>query len=121
MLRLANYYFNNLFGDTIKIENLSSFDRAIEDVGPENVVQVFTPSGGVTFNRILYEDDTLPRSTCPGCHGFIRPEDKFCIHCGASLQEMVCHHCRHTERPGAKFCSQCGAPLVVLKVKSIDP
>ena len=41
MLRLANYYFNNLFGDTIKIENLSSFDRAIEDVGPENVVHFF--------------------------------------------------------------------------------
>ncbi len=112
MLRLANYYFNNLFGDNIKIENLPFFDRAIEEVGPENIVQVFAPSGSMTFNRILYEDPTFPRSTCPGCHGFIRPEDKFCGDCGAPLLETICPSCGHHVRPGKKFCTECGTSLV---------
>ena len=117
MLRLANITSTKLFSEEVKIENLLHFNGAIRTIGAEN----FLGLERSMVDRILYEDDTFPRSTCPGCHGFIRPEDKFCIPCGASLQEIVCHHCQHTERPGAKFCSQCGAPLVVLKVKSIEP
>ena len=117
MLRLANFYCTKFSTQNVNVGNLPQFDGAIKKIGTENFLGIDCSIA----DRILYEDDTFPRSTCPGCHGFIRPEDKFCIHCGASLQEMVCHHCRHTERPGAKFCSQCGAPLVVLKVQSIEP
>ena len=122
MLRLANYYGKTVFSDDARLDNLPSFDDTMKEIGPENIVQIFAPSGGpVLLNRILYEDSSGPRSTCPSCHGFIRPEDDFCGDCGAPLHETVCQYCGTTVRPGKKFCTKCGAPLVVLKVKSIGP
>ena len=117
MLRLANITSTKLFSEEVEIENLLHFNGAIRAVGAEN----FLGLERSMVDRILYEDDTLPRSTCPGCHGFIRPTDVFCGHCGAPLNETHCCHCGTTVRPGMKFCTQCGAPLLVLKVKSIEP
>lgn len=118
MLRLANYYSSSLFSDDAEIKNLPFFDGAVREIGAENILQVFSPHN---YDRILYEDPSGPRSTCPSCHGFIRPEDDFCGDCGAPLHETVCQYCGTTVRPGKKFCTKCGAPLVVLKVKSIEP
>ncbi|WP_076944423.1 zinc ribbon domain-containing protein [Angelakisella massiliensis] len=56
-----------------------------------------------------------PRSTCPGCHGSIRPGDKFCGDCGAPLRETTCPSCGYHVRPGKKFCAKCGKNLLEKK------
>ena len=83
--------------------------EAIEELGPENVVQIDTASGITT---LIYEDPSGPRTTCPGCGRFICPEDDFCGDCGAPLRENVCPSCGYHVRPGKKFCTKCGTSLI---------
>ena len=109
MLRHARLCIKSLVNSNLHLTNDDLFDSAIQLIGTENFLGIDTSFDG---SHILYEDPTFPRSTCPGCHGFIRHEDDFCIHCGAPLKETLCPKCGHTERPGAKFCSKCGKRLV---------
>ena len=44
---------------------------------------------------------------CPGC-GKDTPKQKFCIHCGASLEQKVCKECGNVLAQGASFCPNCG-------------
>ncbi len=83
--------------------------EAIEELGPENVVQIDTASGITT---LVYEDPSGPRTTCPGCGRFICPEDDFCGDCGVPLRETVCPSCGYHVRPGKKFCTKCGTSLI---------
>ncbi|WP_423773912.1 double zinc ribbon domain-containing protein [Angelakisella massiliensis] len=70
---------------------------------------------GNGFPALFYEDDDGPRTTCPGCHNFICPEDDFCMTCGAPLRETTCPSCGYHVRPGAKFCTKCGKDLLEKK------
>ncbi|WP_274952628.1 zinc ribbon domain-containing protein [Angelakisella massiliensis] len=113
MLRFKGLYPSGLLNSDLDARNDDLANQAIDQFGAENIIQIFKSHHTSYPNtHILVEDPSGPRSTCPGCHGFIRPEDDFCIHCGAPLKETLCPKCGHTERPGAKFCSKCGKRLV---------
>ena len=86
--------------------------QTIDDVGAENIVQIASDHIGT---NIFYEDSFGPRTTCPGCHNFICPEDDFCMTCGAPLRETTCPSCGYHVRPGAKFCTKCGKNLLEKK------
>ena len=111
MLHLASFNPKLINTSKASIVDMECFNDLLQQIEPENIVGIF-PQIASSAQKILYEDLSGPRSTCPGCHGFIRPEDDFCIHCGAPLKETLCPKCGHTERPGAKFCSKCGKRLV---------
>lgn len=51
------------------------------------------------------------QSTCPKCGKGIKPDDRFCQHCGQSLSQppsKFCSDCGTPRKPGAKFCGGCG-------------
>lgn len=58
----------------------------------------------------------VAQGTCPSCGQPMRPEAKFCLHCGAGAMQhgqpepTPCPYCRQPMRPGARFCSVCGRP-----------
>jgi hypothetical protein len=49
-------------------------------------------------------------ATCPSCGNAVRPDAKFCDHCGTKLA-TVCAKCGADLRPGAKFCDNCGTAV----------
>ncbi|MBE9176229.1 zinc ribbon domain-containing protein [Synechocystis salina LEGE 06155] len=96
--------------------------------------EIFTPVGEpqMEFSIQSFEKKTTsssPESSpevltakyCLACHQPLQDADKFCTHCGASVQikeppkPQICPQCGHTPTPGAKFCGNCG---FVLEVKS---
>ena len=113
MLRFKGLYPSGLLNPNLDVRNDDLTNQAIDQFGAENVIQFFkSPHTSYPSTYILVEDPSGPRSTCPGCHGFIRPGDKFCGDCGAPLQETICPRCGATVRPGKKFCTNCGKRLV---------
>ena len=113
MLLFKDLNASDLFSSQVDICNNQLMNQAIDEIGAENIIQFFKCSK-ISFpnSHLLVEDPSGPRSTCPGCHGFIRPGDKFCGDCGAPLQETLCPRCGTTVRPGKKFCTDCGKRLV---------
>lgn len=51
-------------------------------------------------------------AVCPQCGQPIKPDNKFCAKCGASLTH-ICTTCGQPFQPGDKFCAICGAKLTV--------
>ncbi len=49
---------------------------------------------------------------CARCSQPVSPEDKFCGHCGQSLEKPRCGTCGEDITPGAKFCSGCGVKII---------
>ena len=96
-----------------KLNNSVEVGKRILEIGPENFIGVMPTGNG--FPALFYEDDDGPRTTCPGCHNFICPEDDFCMTCGAPLRETTCPSCGYYVRPGAKFCTKCGKDLLEKK------
>jgi len=54
-------------------------------------------------------------SRCPKCQQMVRPDDQFCIHCGAQLVEAVprCQACQAFVNRTDNFCIFCGTDLRV--------
>ncbi len=48
---------------------------------------------------------------CPHCQNPIRPEMRFCRHCGKSLVGIFCPLCQRVNQPGQKYCLHCGAEM----------
>ena len=51
------------------------------------------------------------QQACPKCGKGIKPDDRFCQHCGQSLSQppsKFCSDCGTPRKPGAKFCGGCG-------------
>jgi len=49
---------------------------------------------------------------CPHCHTEVRPDARFCQHCGESLVAGDrCGSCEAPLAPDAKFCARCGEPV----------
>jgi serine/threonine-protein kinase len=50
---------------------------------------------------------------CPSCHGVVRVDDNYCIHCGWQLVESVprCYSCGGFVDAADRFCIFCGADL----------
>lgn len=50
--------------------------------------------------------------TCTVCDSPVKPDDRFCGTCGASLEfEYTCPACSTPYQPGDLFCAHCGAAL----------
>jgi predicted RNA-binding Zn-ribbon protein involved in translation (DUF1610 family) len=54
---------------------------------------------------------------CPSCGKAYKPEDRFCVACGAALPEaassvLVCPSCGASVRKGDNFCPKCGHDMV---------
>jgi class 3 adenylate cyclase len=47
---------------------------------------------------------------CASCGGQTPAGKRFCIHCGALIQQ-TCAVCAEPLMPGARFCAECGAPV----------
>ena len=55
---------------------------------------------------------TVNMTKCAKCGNKINPEDKFCGHCGASIEnKLVCPECGATNMSGNTNCTSCGAKL----------
>ncbi len=54
-------------------------------------------------------------AACPSCQQRVRPDDQFCIHCGAQLVEAVprCQECQAFVSKTDNFCIFCGTDLRV--------
>lgn len=48
---------------------------------------------------------------CYACQASVPPNAKYCISCGASLENKACSKCGTTSDPANKFCSACGERL----------
>lgn len=52
---------------------------------------------------------------CPKCNEPLRPNAKFCTHCGEKIVAAAgCPQCGAPLKPGAKFCTTCGHKLTVM-------
>ncbi len=49
-------------------------------------------------------------TACPACHGAVPADQRFCGHCGASMQSQ-CRACGEVNPAANKFCGTCGADL----------
>lgn len=49
--------------------------------------------------------------TCQQCGTVNAADAKFCVECGAELDQFLCAGCGKPYKPGSKFCSQCGQRL----------
>jgi hypothetical protein len=56
---------------------------------------------------------TMPAIICPHCRAANEPGDRFCSHCGKSLQVQTrqCPRCQAPLRPNTAFCTKCGSPV----------
>ena len=52
---------------------------------------------------------------CPHCSASIRPDSRFCSHCGCAV---VCPSCESAIEPRARFCSRCGKAVGAASVPS---
>lgn len=57
--------------------------------------------------------DRLSDDICPNCSNPVLPHTKFCIICGASLNQKagICPKCASPTLPHANFCMYCGASI----------
>lgn len=52
---------------------------------------------------------------CPKCNEPLRPNAKFCTHCGEKINVAAdCPKCGMPLKPGAKFCTRCGHKLMAV-------
>ena len=54
-----------------------------------------------------------PPGDCPKCHGEVRGDDQFCMHCGQQLVAEIarCRRCGAYPAPDDAFCIFCGSDL----------
>ncbi len=56
---------------------------------------------------------------CPKCNEPLRPNAKFCTHCGEKIEVAAgCPQCGALLKPGAKFCTKCGYKLTAVSEPS---
>ncbi len=102
---------------------------------PLQAVWVFCKTCGARVNA---EPKQRLNLTCSQCGAINKPESKFCLECGAPLEQsrpdagsagsktlpVHCQQCGVKLEPGASFCKACGAsisgPVTTTDVKSLD-
>lgn len=64
------------------------------------------------LSRVLALGEAPTETRCPECSAGTRDTDRFCRHCGVSLEvSLVCTGCGAAYRPEDRFCGDCGANL----------
>jgi RNA polymerase subunit RPABC4/transcription elongation factor Spt4 len=59
---------------------------------------------------LALRDSQAAFEACRSCGGRVRPGDRNCVHCGASLTR-TCTHCGAHVGQDGRFCSTCGGSL----------
>lgn len=68
--------------------------------------------------ELAAERKVAQKDVCPACKAALKPNDRFCPHCGAAtavkeepkpVQKAVCPSCKATLKPNDRFCPYCGA------------
>ena len=82
--------------------------------GQAQSAQAQQPQSAQAQATQLQPDAPAAGAFCPECGGHIQPGAKFCMNCGAKLEQQeppACPSCGASIHPGAKFCMNCGAKL----------
>ncbi len=111
---IENDLFNML--DTIVLRQKAGV--RIGDVPPHMQPNWAPPQGFPTFTPPWQQRHSAPHAQqakrCPNCQAVNEPEDRFCSHCGSSLQEQQVQHCPRCQapvRPNTTFCTHCGTQI----------
>ncbi|MBO0795217.1 MAG: zinc ribbon domain-containing protein [Ktedonobacteraceae bacterium] len=61
---------------------------------------------------------------CPNCHAVSEPGDRFCSHCGTSLEAQAvrqCPRCQAPLRQNTTFCTRCGTQITPEQSQAGEP